>query len=162
MSRTKYDHTALALKDPNQEAALLWEAICDHSKVERFHLNIVQHEKSVLFGYADVTLAIRTVTGVVCPVKLRGIVVKSLKGKAHIDMPADNAEGSKEFYDIFMPRSAALRTVLTMLIFQDPEVIAAIAEAAGQPRETSTERPDETGEERPTLRAGNPFAPKAA
>ena len=158
MDRIKYEH-----KNVENEAGFLWEDICDESRVDRFHKKIVPHEKSVLFGYADVTIVIQTKSGVKCPIKLRGLVVKSLKGNPHIDMPAEKGSDG-EFYDQFMPRSAALRTVLTTFVFSDPEVQEAIAEAANAPAETatssaSTDAPETS--EQPTLRAGNPFAPAA-
>jgi DNA-binding cell septation regulator SpoVG len=158
MQRTKYEHQNLA--DANQEAALLWESICDESRIDRFHRKIVPHAQSVLFGYADVTLVVKTATGVKFPIKLRGIVVKSLKGKAHIDMPSEKgADG--EFYDHFMPRSAALRTVLTTLIFADQEVQATLAEAANTPAQAPVSQP-EPQVDAPAIRSGNPFARNAA
>ena len=161
MNRVKYEHANLG----DTEAGLLWEDICDESRIDRFHKKIVPHDKSVLFGYADVTLVIKTASGVKCPVKLRGLVVKSLKGNPHIDMPAEKG-GDGEFYDHFMPRSAALRTVLTTFVFADEEVQAVIAEAASAPIEgtsTGTSESAESGTpgEEPSLRAGNPFAPAA-
>jgi len=161
MNRVKYEHKSIGAT----EAGLLWEDICDESRIDRFHAKIVPHEKSVLFGYADVTLVIQTKSGVKCPIKLRGLVVKSLKGNPHIDMPAEKGSDG-EFYDQFMPRSAELRTVLTTFIFSDEEVQATVAEAANAPAEGASTASADAGttgapSEEPTLRAGNPFAPSA-
>jgi len=154
MTRTKYEHQN---RTDINEPGLLWEAL-SNSRVDRFHPKIVVHEKSVLFGYADVTIVVETANGVLCPVKLRGIVVKSLKGKPHIDMPAEKG-GNGEFYDIFMPRSAAFRTVLTTLVFSDAEVQATIASAANAPAESADDAGTSTpAGEQPALSAGNPFA----
>ena len=163
MERTKYQHQAI-----ENEPALLWEDICDETQVDRFYLKIVPREKTVLFGYADVTIVVKTASGVKFPVKLRGIVVKSLKGQPHIDMPAEKGSDG-EWYDQFMPRSPAARTVLTTFIFSDPEVQAAVAAAAAARVEgASADDLDEIGTtgaptERPplTLRADNPFAKQA-
>lgn len=157
MDRIKYEH-----QNVENEAALLWEDICEGSRIDRFHQKIVPHEKSVLFGYADVTLVVKTAHGVKFPIKLRGLVVKSLKGKPRVDMPADKgADG--EYYDHFMPRSEALRTVLTTFIFNDPEVNQAIEAAAGDPQQAEAPASAPTGEEqRPALSADNPFARNAS
>jgi hypothetical protein len=155
--RAKYKHVKV-----DQEAALLWEDI-QSTNIDRWHENIVPHEKSVLFGYCDVTLVIRTASGVLCPVKLRGIVVKSLKGNPHLDMPAEKG-GDGEYYEHFMPRSAALRTVLTTLIFQDEGVQATIANATEAPADApaaSAAAPAPTGEPA-EFSKGNPFAQGAS
>lgn len=155
MNRTKYVH-----KSVTNEDALLWEAISE-SQVDRFHPKIVPHEKSVLFGYADVTLVVKTALGVLFPIKLRGIAVKSLKGKPHVDMPADRGSDG-EYYDIFMPRSGALRACLTALIFDDPQVVATIELAAQAPAGESTGASDSpapaASAEETQFSAGNPFA----
>ncbi len=153
MDRTKYQH-----QDVANESALLWEAIAG-SRVDRFHAKIVPHESSVLFGYADVTLVVKTALGVIFPIKLRGIVVKSLKGNPHIDMPAEKGSDG-EYYDIVMPRSAALRAVLTTLIFNDPEVAATIEQAAQLPagESTGTSTSPAAPAEETQFSAGNPFA----
>ncbi len=158
MDRTKYVH-----QDVTNESALLWESIAG-SRVDRFHAKIVPHEKSVLFGYADVTLTVKTATGVIFPIKLRGLVVKSLKGRPHVDMPADKGSDG-EYYDIFMPRSAALRAVLTALIFDDPEVAATIEQAATAPpagESTGTSTSPAAGTEETQFSSGNPFAGEGA
>ena len=164
MTRVKYKHENHA--DTNREAGLLWEDITDLelSRVDRFHPKIVHREKSVLFGYADVTIVVETKRGVLFPIKLRGLVVKSLKGKPHVDMPAEKgADG--EFYDQFMPRSSALRTVITSFIHSDPEVQATVAASAEAPIEgpASTSAAGTTPEpgDEPELRGDNPFAPPA-
>lgn len=161
MDRKKYEHQNL-----ENEAAFLWEDICDESRVDRFHKKIVQHSKSVLYGFATVTLVVKTASGILFPIKLSGLAVKSLKGKPRIDMPSEKgADG--EWYDHFMPRSGAGRAALTTFVFSDPEVQEAIAEAAAAAQEA-----DESGNaeaevtaeiqgEQPELRAGNPFAAQA-
>ena len=154
MDRVKYQHT-----DRENESALLWESICGESRIDRFHEKIVPHEKSTLFGYADVTIVIATAHGVTCPIKLRGLVVKSLKGRPHIDMPAEKGSDG-DYYDQFMPRSAALRTVLTSLIFADPEVQATVQRASAAPAATaSPTAAPVAGAAAPAaaLSAGNPF-----
>lgn len=127
MDRIKYAHV-----DRQDESALLWESIAAESRIDRFHEKIVVHDKSVLFGYADVTVVIATAYGVILPIKLRGIVVKSLKGQPHIDMPAEKG-ADNQWYDHFMPRSASFRAVLTSLIFADPEVAQTVERAAAAP-----------------------------
>lgn len=155
MNRTKYEHQSI-----ENEAALLWEDIAETgTRIDRFHQKIVHHEKSVLFGYADVTVVIRTAHGALCPIKLRGLVVKSLKGEPRLDMPAEKGSDG-EFYDQFMPRSAALRTVLTTFVFSDPEVQAAVKAAAQEP---AGEQPaaGSTGDA-PALSPSNPFTKASA
>jgi len=154
--RIKYQHT-----DRENEAALLWESICGESRIDRFHEKIVPHEKSTLFGYADVTIVVATAFGVTCPIKLRGLVVKSLKGKAHIDMPAEKGSDG-DYYDQFMPRSAALRTVLTTLIVADPEVQATVQRASTAPAASAqpTAAPVAAAagaSATPSFSSGNPF-----
>lgn len=172
----KYQHQVV-----DDEAAKLWEAITDVdgtlSRVDRFHPKFVPHEKSILFGYVDLTLVVKTcIPGIVLPIKLRGLVVKSLKGKAWLDMPAQRgADG--EFYDQFMPRSLALRQVLTALVFAHPQVMATIEEVANEQNKgisddaTDVDVPEEPAvaeavpelevESAATFRADNPFAPTA-
>jgi len=162
-NRVKYAHTNV-----DNEAAHLWEDIYSSdqtgtpllSRVDRFHEKIVPHEKSVLFGYADVTLAIRTASGMILPLKLRGIVVKSLKGNPHLDMPAEKG-ADNEYYDIFMPRSGGFRTVLTTLVFSDPEVQATIAKAANAPAQESAGTPASAPAASGEFSDDNPFAPGA-
>ena len=152
MDRVKYAHV-----DRENESALLWESICGESRIDRFHEKIVPHEKSTLFGYADVTIVIATAHGVTCPIKFRGLVVKSLKGRPHIDMPADKGSDG-DFYDQYMPRSKALRTVLTSLIFADPEVQATVQRASAAPAATATPTATPVANApAAALSAGNPF-----
>ncbi len=165
MERTKYVHKNRT--DVN-EPKLLWDAIIRFTQIDRFHEKIVHHEKSVLFGYVDLTVVVECIGGVLLPIKLRGIIVKSLKGKFHLDMPAEKgADGV--FYAAFMPRSSALRTVLTTFCGKDTEILATIDTAAeeaaagvGTGLSTSNSGTDdsldsETPAGEPTLGADNPF-----
>jgi len=161
MDRVKYEHQNH--EDVNQEAGLLWAAIIGESRVDRFWANFKKHPKSLFFGHADVTLVVETKTGVKFPIKVRGIAVKTIKGKPNIGMPSeegkdDAGNGTGEHYDIVMPRSAALRRVVTTLIFADEAVQATIADAAVR-AERESDGAEPAGEpEGAELGENNPFA----
>ena len=143
--------------------------------MDRFYPNFVPHKNSLYFGRVDVTFVVKTAAGVKFPIKLRGLTVKSIKGKPHVGMFSTegtdaNGNGTGEWYDQFMPRSAAGRMVWTAFIFADPEIQefiastarateAAAAEAAADAAAAAHADEDEEGAgEAPDFGENNPFS----
>lgn len=104
--------------------AQLWKAIAQYTTLDRFHEQITRREKSVFLGYADITLGVLGLFGW----KIRGVPVKMLNGKPHLDMPSEKGADGK-WYPITFPKNAETREVLTTFIFSRPEVAAAMANA---------------------------------
>jgi len=163
--RVKYDHKN---RTDINEPGLLWKDIIELSQVDRFYKNIIPKEKSTFLGRADVTFVVETKSGVLFPFKVRGLVVKVLKGKPYVGMPADKSETDGEYYDRYMPKSRALNTVLTTFVFSDEEIQAALDEAGkkaeheGEGATHEGEGFTHEGEEQPALTSDNPFADAAA
>lgn len=106
----------------------LWEDFAPYTTIDRFHEKIAVHEKSVFLGYADVTLGFLTRCGHIVQWKLRGIEVKMLNAKTHLDMPSDKgADGN--YYPLFFPKTPADRVVLTTMVFTHEGVKAAVENA---------------------------------
>lgn len=139
----------------------LWEAL-KGTTVDRFSPQIRLHEKSTFLGYADVTVNIVTALGVVAPIKIRGIGVKVLNGKQHLEMPSERGADDK-WYPIAFPKSGELRAVLTTRVFAEQAVTQAIAEAAEQVAKADAEVPAQVpADEAPAqemggISADNPF-----
>lgn len=114
-------------QDPNFQAKCkaLWDVMARFTSIDRFHENIRIHEKSVFLGYADVTIGV----GQLFSWKVRGVSVKLLNGKAHLDMPTERGADGK-YYPQTFPKSAETRTVLTTITFGDERVKQAMQNAA--------------------------------
>jgi hypothetical protein len=133
------------MNDPNFKKLCndLWEDFAPHTTIDRFHEKIAVHEKSVFLGYADITLGFLTRCGHIVQWKLRGVEVKMLNGKSHLDMPSDKgADGN--YYPQFFPKTPADRVVLTTMVFSAPGIIASVENAAklieaGNQSETASE-----------------------
>ncbi len=115
------------MNDPNfkQLCARLWNDFAPHTTIDRFHPKLAIHPKSTFLGYADVTLGFKTACGHVTQWKLRGIEVKLLNGKQHLDMPSERSSDGN-YYPQFFPKTPADRVVLTTMVFTDARVIEAI------------------------------------
>ncbi len=150
------------MDDPQfkQECAKIWSDYAPHTTIDSFNGSIALHEKSTFLGYADVTLGIKTASGHTSQWKLRGLEVKLLGGKPHLDMPQEKGSNGK-WYPKFFPKSAADRVVITALVFSDSRVIAAIeqaaVEAAAKAEPESAASSDEGVEGAVGAQVDNPF-----
>lgn len=115
------------MNDPNfkQLCGRLWNDFAPFTTIDRFHAKLAIHPKSTFLGYADVTLGFKTACGHIVQWKLRGLEVKLLNGKQHIDMPSERASDGK-YYPQFFPKTPADRVVLTTMVFTDARVSATI------------------------------------
>lgn len=136
------------MNDPNFKAkcAAIWPTYANHTTIDRFHEKIAVHAKSVFLGYVDLTLGLILQGGHVAQWKLRGVEVKMLNGKAHLDMPSDKgADGN--YYPQFFPKTAEDREIITTLVFSAPAIKQAVEnaqrviDAQSQPEPASTELP---------------------
>lgn len=121
------------MNDPDfkQQCAQVWPAYANNTSIDRFHEKIAVHAKSVFLGYADITLGLTLAGGHVAQWKLRGVEVKMLNGKAHLDMPSERGSDNK-FYPTFFPKTPVDRSVITTLIFSDSRIKTAVENAAKQ------------------------------
>ncbi len=115
------------MNDPNfkQLCGRLWNDFAPYTTIDRFHPKLAIHPKSTFLGYADVTLGFKTACGHIVQWKLRGIEVKLLNGKQHLDMPSERSSDGN-YYPQFFPKTPADRVVLTTMIFTDARVTEAI------------------------------------
>jgi hypothetical protein len=115
------------MNDPTfkQLCGKLWNDFAPHTTIDRFHAKLAIHPKSTFLGYADVTLGFITRCGHVVQWKLRGIEVKLLNGKQHLDMPSERSSDGN-YYPQFFPKTPADRVVLTTMVFTNQGVIDAI------------------------------------
>lgn len=162
------------MNDPNfkQKCAAIWPAYANNTTIDRFHEKIAVHAKSVFLGYADLTLGLILQGGHVAQWKLRGVEVKMLNGKAHLDMPSDKgADGN--YYPQFFPKTAEDREIVTTLVFSSEAVKTAIEnaqrviDASNTPEPASTELPASVDAGAPAegsvgATVANPFAEEAA
>lgn len=114
-------------QDPNFQAscAALWNQLAPHTSIDRFHEKINVREKSIFLGYADITIGV----GPHFSWKVRGVNVKMLNGKAHLDFPSERGADGK-YYPQTFPKTAETRKVLTTLVFNDERVKQAMQNAA--------------------------------
>lgn len=143
------------MADPNKaQCHNIWNLLAVN--LDRFHVNIVKHAKSVFLGYADVTMIGREGTPLEgFAFKVRGIEVKNLKGNPHIDFPSEKGANGT-YYPICFPKTAETRMVLITSLFSTDDVQAAIAASAEAPMaEGSDESP--AGTSAPAATA-NPFS----
>lgn len=123
--------------------AALWNVMAAMTTVDRFHQNIQHHPKSVFLGHADVTICV----GNIFAWKVRGVIVKMLNGKAHLDFPQEQGANGKYYPNTFPKDNpqgyggAETRTVLTTIIFSHEGVKAAMQEAANRPSPIATSAP---------------------
>lgn len=103
----------------------LWNDFAPHTTIDRFHPKLAIHPKSTFLGYADVTLGFKTACGHIVQWKLRGIEVKLLNGKQHLDMPSERSSDGN-YYPQFFPKTPADRVVLTTMVFTHQGVVDAI------------------------------------
>jgi len=132
-------------------AAKLWNSM--KIEVQKFTPKVIVREKSRFLGYADVT--INRGPGDVC--SYYGVGVKELKGKPHLEFPMnlirdDQGKVTNE-YPVAIPRTPELREVITVGVFQDARVQAALASAA-QLAAQAAPAEESTG----SATAANPFA----
>ena len=115
--------------DPNfvKRCGELWNVMVGHTTLDRFHENIKVREKSVFLGYADLTIGV----GQLFSWKVRGVSVKLINGKPHLDMPSERGADGK-YYPQTFPKTAETRTVLTTVVFSDARIQAAMENAANQ------------------------------
>ncbi len=115
------------MNDPTfkQLCGKLWNDFAPHTTIDRFHAKLAINPKSTFLGYADVTLGFITRCGHVVQWKLRGIEVKLLNGKQHLDMPSERSSDGN-YYPQFFPKTPADRVVLTTMVFTNQGVIDAI------------------------------------
>ncbi|KKN09978.1 hypothetical protein LCGC14_1041160 [marine sediment metagenome] len=115
------------MNDPTfkQLCGKLWNDFAPHTTIDRFHSKLAIHPKSTFLGYADVTLGFMTRCGHVAQWKLRGLEVKLLNGKQHLDMPSERSSDGK-YYPQFFPKTPADRAVLTTMVFTDARVTETI------------------------------------
>lgn len=154
------------MKDPNfkQQCAQIWPDIANHSTIDKFTEKVAIHSKSVFLGYADVTFGAKLASGHVTQYKLRGLEVKMLGGKPHIDPPSERGSDNK-YYPHFFPKTAVDRQILTTLVFSDARIASAVQTAAAQieaqSQPAASDEPS-TGEEPVNGAVGaqvaNPFA----
>ncbi len=105
----------------------LWNGLA--IEVVRFHECVKEHSKSVFLGYADVTVSVTTLPGMIF--KIKGIGVKILKGSPYLDFPSERgADGT--YYPICFPLSPELRRALTVGVFSSPEVTEVVAQGREQ------------------------------
>jgi hypothetical protein len=150
------------MNDPNfkQLCANLWNDFAPHTTIDRFHAKLSIHPKSTFLGYADVTLGFKTACGHIVQWKLRGIEVKLLNGKQHLDMPSERSSDG-QYYPQFFPKTPADRVVLTTMVFTDARVTEVIASIPAQEPAPSAEIPASIGDEPAAgsvaASVGNPF-----
>ncbi len=118
------------MNDPDFKAkcALIWPAYANNTTIDRFYEAIAVHQKSVFLGYLDITLGLILQGGHVAKWKLRGIQVKLLGGKAHLDMPSDESDDGK-FFETYFPKTAEDRHIITTLVFSAPAIKQAVVNA---------------------------------
>ena len=118
-----------------QTASALWLGI--NVTVDHFHPHLRRHNKVDFLGFARVTIdASAVLAGMI--ITLAGLQVKILKGEARIDPKDELNEKSGKRYPVYFPRSAELRKVLTMRVFENPDVLAAIAAVNAMPKPNAT------------------------
>lgn len=128
-------------------AAKIWEATT--TEVAKFTAKVIPHAQSTFLGYANITISVPQVPGLV--LSLYGLGVKILKGKPFIEFPQnvvrDESGNVTGDYPVAIPRSAELREVITTAVFMDPRVQAAkqqaeaLAAQAGAPAQRSGANP---------------------
>lgn len=111
-----------------QRCAALWNQMAPYTTIDRFHENIKVREKSVFLGHVEVTLGM----GPLFAWKSRGIAVKLLNGKPHIDPHAEQGSDGK-YYPTNFPKTPEAREVITTLIFQNEQILQAMQKAAEAP-----------------------------
>ena len=136
------------MNDPNFKklCGALWNDFAPHTTIDRFHGKLSIHPKSTFLGYADVTLGFATQCGHIVQWKLRGIEVKLLNGKQHLDMPSERSSDG-QYYPQFFPKTPADRVVLTTMVFTDARVTAVIESIPASEPAPSAEVPASIGEE---------------
>ena len=149
------------MNDPNfkQLCAKLWSDFAPHTTIDRFHAKLAIHPKSTFLGYADVTLGFITRCGHVVQWKLRGIEVKLLNGKQHLDMPSERSSDGN-YYPQFFPKTPADRVVLTTMVFTNQGVIDAINSIPAQDAPAEVPASVDAGEPAPgtvAAEVANPF-----
>jgi len=126
-------------------AAKLWDAMT--VGIDRFHLKLFPHPKSVFLGYADITLTIPQLEGFA--LKVRGVGCKILKGNAMLEFKEElGADG--EYYPQVFPKTHEMRAVLTTAIFAHKDVQEAVAAAGRLPEQSDEGEASEAD-------AANPF-----
>ena len=120
------------MNDPQfkKECALIWEDMSPHSSVDEVRSAIKIHPKSIFLGYVEITLGRKLACGFVSKEKIRGIEIKILGGKPHLDFPGNKNKAEGKFYppNVF-PRTPHDRMVWTALVFGNPGVMALVNEA---------------------------------
>lgn len=116
-------------------------------RVDSFRKAITIRPKSIMLGYADVTVTSKAGLSI----SLRGLAVKLLGQNIHLDMPAESYTkgGETQYVPHLYPRSAETRAVLTIGVFQHPSV-AETVEEAGKLAAQQDDQQEET-------RSDNPF-----
>jgi len=125
----------MSMNDPDFRArcAALWNVITPGLSIDLFRevRRPSAQRKSILLGFVDITIGL-PIPGITAGVKVRGIAVKLLNGKPHLDFPQEKGSDGK-YYPICFPKGehgGELRQVLTMVVFQRGDVEEAIQRAA--------------------------------
>lgn len=121
--------------------------------LDTYHEHIRVHQKATFLGYADITFGVKPTLLPGLTFKVRGVEVKLVNGKPMLGFPQELGSNGN-WYPKCMPKSRELREVLTLAIFEDARIKAAIQKSAELPAETSADTSDAAA----TLTSGdNPF-----
>lgn len=123
------------MNDPafRTNCAALWNVIAPGLSIDLFREAIRPgaQGKSILLGFVDLTIGF-PIQGISAGWKVRGIAVKLLNGKPHLDFPQERGSDGK-YYPTTFPKGehgGELRQVLTMAVFQHGEVEQTMQRAA--------------------------------
>jgi hypothetical protein len=118
----------------NKEIASgLWKHV--QVTIDRFTPKLKRYAKSDFLGFAVITLTIPALPGF--SLTLTGLQVKLLNDQPRLDMKQELGS-DKKYHDVYFPRSAEIRQVLTLRTFKHPEVIAAIEAIQQLPKPGAT------------------------
>ncbi len=172
--RRLYEHQLLPVDQ--DEAARIWEdmkgrpiawdkegkatAWVNGSQVDRFYENIVHGNGYTMYGYGEATITLRLDSGVIAPIKYRGIAIKYLKGVPRLDYPGKKGNNDM-FYEHFMTMSGPMRAAITAFFFSDPEICECIARTGKAPAQIAAAAAPVAGLPPLEPQADNPFTKEA-
>jgi hypothetical protein len=172
--RIPYDHVLLPAEQ--EEAARIWEDMkgrpvtfdaegkpiewVNGSTIDRFHENIVHGNGYIMYGYTDLTIALRLHSGVIAPMKIRGVAVKFLKGQPRLDYGGEMG-GNDVFYEHYMTRSGPYRAAITAFVFADAEILECIAKTGKSPEQAAGTTAPAADLPLHEPQEGNPFSKQA-